>query len=339
MNIKKTAGIFFTALAIIIVFAMAHFLCPGKLVKVVIPKGATARQAAEALKEKNIIMSATWFRIAVKISGTGKKIMPGSYMLRTHMSSEEALHTLITTIPMAETVDVNFPEGWRVEQVAERLQANGVISDSQDFIRLAKEHGKEGYLFPSTYQFKKNISSAEAMKVFTKEFEKQIRPLFDKGFREGMDEKKVMIIASIVEREAVVDSERPMIATVYLNRLKKRMKLEADPTTQYALGYQTWYENGERKEGWWKKGITLKDLRTESPYNTYYTKTLPPGPICSPGKGSIEAAMNPLEGFDALYFVATADGTGRHTFNKNFREHLGAKKVYKTNLRNEKKQN
>lgn len=332
----KKGSILLSIISFAIVFFAAHFFCPGKMTKVIIPKGATARQAAEALKEKKIISSTTWFRIAVKITGTGKRIMPGSYMMRTHMSSEEALHKLITTIPMAETADITIPEGWRMEQIAERLQSNGVISSAQEFIDLAKAQDKEGYLFPSTYQFKKNISASEALKVFANEFEKQIRPLFAQGFKEGMDEKKVMIIASIVEREAVVDSERPMIAAVYLNRCKKRMKLEADPTTQYALGYQTWYENGEKREGWWKKGITIKDLKTESPYNTYYSRHLPPGPICSPGKSSIEAALNPLENFDALYFVATADGTGRHTFNTNFKEHLGAKKVYKTNLRNEK---
>ena len=336
MNIKKTAQISAALTALAIFYAISHFLCPGSPVKVTIPKGATAIQAAQALKNKKVIMSTTWFKAIVKISGTGKKIMPGVYELRTHMASEAALHKLITTIPMAETVDVLIPEGWRTEQVAERLQANGVISDAQDFIKLAKEQAKEGYLFPSTYQFKKSISSAEAMKVFTNEFEKQIRPLFEQGYSTGLDEKQTITLASIIEREAMVETERPMIAAVYFNRLKKNMRLQADPTTQYALGYQTWRENGELREGWWKKGITRKDLDDMSPYNTYRHKGLPPGPICSPGKSSIEAALHPVENFDALFFVATADGTGRHTFNSSFKEHRGAIKVYKTNLKNEK---
>ena len=336
MTLKKFFNYTLALISIIAAFVAGHFLCPGKPVKVVIPKGASAIQAAQALKDKNIIMSTTYFKIAVKISGTGKKIMPGAYMLRTHMSSEEALHKLITTIPLAETVDVMIPEGWRMEQTAERLQANGVISDAQEFIQLAKAQDKEGHLFPSTYQFKKNISSAEAMKVFSNEYEKQIKPLFAAGTKTGLNEKQTLTLASIIEREAMVETERPMIAAVYLNRIKKNMRLQADPTTQYALGYQTWKENGETREGWWKKGITRKDLDDMSPYNTYRHKGLPPGPICSPGKSSIEAALHPVENFDALFFVATADGTGRHTFNNSFKEHRGAIKVYKTNLKNEK---
>ena len=338
MNFKTIIKIILCTVVLIAAAAVVHFYCPGRMTKVIIPKGASAIQAANALKEKKVIMSTLYFRMAVKLSGTGKKIMPGVYELRTHMSSEEALHKLITTIPMAETVDVLIPEGWRMEQTAERLQANGVISNAQEFIRLAQERDLEGYLFPSTYQFKKDISAEEAIKVLTNEFEKQIRPLFEQGSSTGLTEKETLALASIIEREAMVESERPMIAAVYLNRIKKNMRLQADPTTQYALGYQKWTENGETREGWWKKGITRNDLQNMSPYNTYRHKGLPPGPICSPGKSSIAAALRPLADFDALFFVATADGTGRHTFNNSFREHRGAIKVYRTNLKNDKNQ-
>jgi len=129
-------------------------------------------------------------------------------------------------------------------------------------------------------------------------------------FPQGLDERKALIIASIVEREAVDDNERPLIAAVYINRYRRGMPLEADPTTQYALGY-------------WKKALTYKDLKFKSAYNTYVVGGLPPGPICNPGYSSISAALSPAN-LDALYFVA--DRKGKHIFNSNFEDHKKAKR-------------
>jgi len=305
------------AVAAAVMFVWGHYLCPGKTVKLEIPDGMTAGQAARVLRNNGVILSSYWFKALVKVTRTGKRIMPGIYTMRTHMSSEEALYRLVTTIPVPPTATVVIPEGWRAEQVADRLKANGVISDSRTFVRLVSEQHLEGYLFPSTYQFKKNILPQEAINLLKLEFDRQIRPLFSEGFAKGLDESKTMIIASIVEREAVVDTERALIAAVYINRYRINMRLEADPTTQYAVGY----DSGQQT--YWRKGLTYKDLRTPSPYNTYYVNGLPPGPICSPGKSSIEAVLKPAD-FDALYFVA--DRQGRHIFNKRFDEHLKAKR-------------
>lgn len=312
---SKIKYTFFGLTAFIILFIGLHYLCPGSVITLEIPKGASAGQAANILKTNNVILSSNWFKLLVKVTDSGKRIMPGKYLLRTHMSSEEALYKLVTTIPLAETVDVVIPEGWRMEQVAERLKANGVIESDDEFVRLAKEQNLEGYLFPSKYEFKKNILPQEAVNVLKLEFERQIRPLFSEGFAEGLDEKKTMIIASIVEREAVVDSERPLIAAVYINRLRINKRLEADPTTQYAIGYD------KREQTYWKKGLTYKDLKIKSPYNTYQSDGLPPGPICSPGKSSVTAVLKPAD-FDALYFVS--DKLGRHIFNRKFEEHKKA---------------
>ena len=134
--------------------------------------------------------------------------------------------------------------------------------------------------------------------------------MFSKGFPQGLDEKKVLILASIVEREAADAAERPLIAAVYINRYRKKKALEADPTVQYALGY-------------WKKGLTFADLRVKSPYNTYAVGGLPPGPICNPGYESVAAVLSPAN-IDALYFVA--DRKGKHIFNANFDEHKKAKR-------------
>ena len=296
------------SLAVLIALLSLYLFWPGRPLKVTIPEGAGAGQVASVLKRESVIFSASWFRVLVKITGTGKRIMPGEYALRERMSAEEALWRLTHSVYVS-SIRVVIPEGWRMEQIAERLEANGV-TPAQKFLELARAQKLEGYLFPSTYHLKKNTPPQEVINLLKLEFERQIRPLFSKGFPEKLDERKALIIASIVEREAVDDSERPLIAAVYLNRYRIGMALEADPTVQYALGY-------------WKKGLTLKDLKYKSPYNTYAVGGLPPGPICNPGYSSIAAAMAPAN-LDALYFVA--DRKGKHIFNASFEDHKKAKR-------------
>ncbi|HAT72703.1 MAG TPA: endolytic transglycosylase MltG [Elusimicrobia bacterium] len=285
-----------------------YFFWPGRPLKISIPEGAGAGQAAAVLKREGVIVSSTWFKLLVKLTGTGRRVMPGEYTLREFMSCEEALWRL-THSTYISSVRVVIPEGWRMEQIADRLEANGIVPAAQ-FLKLAREQKLEGYLFPSTYNLKKNTPPQEVVNLLKFEFDRQIRPLFSKGFPERLDEFKTLVIASIVEREAVDDSERPLIAAVYINRYRRGMPLEADPTTQYALGY-------------WKRALTYKDLKFKSPYNTYVVGGLPPGPICNPGYSSVAATLAPAN-LDALYFVA--DRKGKHIFNASFKEHLKAKK-------------
>ena len=311
MKKPKTIAILF-ALALLVL--SLYFFWPGRPKKVSIPEGAGAGKVAAELKREGVIISSAWFRVLVKLTGTGKRLMPGEYSLREHMSAEEALWKL-THSTYVSSVRVVLPEGWRMEQIAERLEANG-ITPAARFLELARAQKLEGYLFPSTYLLKKNMPPQEVINLLKLEFDRQVLPLFSKGFPEKLDAHKVMIIASIVEREAMDDSERPLIAAVYINRYRIRMPLEADPTTQYALGYNQSY-------GWWKKALTYKDLKFKSPYNTYAVGGLPPGPICNPGQSSIAATMSPAN-LDALYFVA--DRKGKHIFNSNFEEHKKAKR-------------
>ncbi|MDO8803665.1 MAG: endolytic transglycosylase MltG [Elusimicrobiota bacterium] len=305
MSKLRTLAVVFT---LCLLALSLYFFWPGRPVKVAIPEGAGAGKAAAELKREGVIISATWFRIVVKVTGTGKRIMPGEYTLRERMSAEEALWRL-THSTYVSSIRVVIPEGWRMEQIAERLEANGVTPAAQ-FLELARAQKLEGYLFPSTYHLKKNMPPQEVINLLKSEFDRQMLPLFSKGFPQGLDERKALIIASIVEREAVDDSERPLIAAVYINRFRRGMPLEADPTTQYALGY-------------WKKALTYKDLKFKSPYNTYVIGGLPPGPICNPGYSSISAALSPAN-LDALYFVA--DRKGKHIFNSNFEDHKKAKR-------------
>ncbi|MCG2726707.1 MAG: endolytic transglycosylase MltG [Elusimicrobia bacterium] len=285
-----------------------YFFWQGETVSLKIEKGCSAGQVAHLLKKKGIIINAFWFKVLVKITNTGKKIMPGEYEFKKHTSAEEVLWILINTVH-TEDIKVVIPEGWRKEQIAERLYKHGIIKDEGEFIDIVRREELEGYLFPSTYFFKKESKARNIINMLKSEFEKNISPLFKDGFPKGLDERKVLTIASIVEREAIVPSERPLIAAVYLNRIKKGMPLEADPTVQYALGY-------------WKQGLTYKDLKTKSPYNTYIVRNLPPGPICNSGYESVHAVLYPAK-INALYFVAERKD-GKHIFNVNFKEHLKA---------------
>jgi len=300
--------------ALLLAALSLYFFWPGVPVKVTIPEGAGAGRVAAELKDRGVILSAFWFKALVKLTGTDKRLMPGDYTLRKRMSAEEALWKMTHTTHVT-SVKVVLPEGWRMEQIAERLEANG-ITQADKFLELARAQKLEGYLFPSTYFLQKNMLPQEVINLLKSEFDRQILPLFSKGFPDKLDAKKAMIIASIVEREAMDDSERPLIAAVYINRYRIRMPLEADPTTQYALGYGQAY-------GWWKKALTYKDLKFKSPYNTYVVGGLPPGPICNPGLSSIAATLAPAN-LDALYFVS--DRKGKHIFNSSFKEHLKAKK-------------
>ena len=156
----------------------------------------------------------------------------------------------------------------------------------------------------------------DILSIMYQEYEKNILPIINsEENKTGLSEKEIITLASIVEREAVFNDERPKIAAVYLNRLKIGKRLEADPTVQYALGYC------EQEQRHWKKGLTTRvDLKYDSPYNTYKYAGLPPGPIASPSVNSVKAVLNPTPDFEALYFVA--DNTGHHIFSTTYHQHL-----------------
>jgi UPF0755 protein len=177
----------------------------------------------------------------------------------------------------------------------------------------------EGYLFPETYEIPAvGTTPADVLSRQLDVFAARVLPLYESAVASGtttLDLHTVLTVASIVEREAVITEERPDIAGVYLNRLAQGIRLEADPTVQYAMGFQE--ETGQ----WWKTPVFLEEYSSVvSPYNTYLNDGLPPGPIASPGLSSIEAVLNPGQ-HDYLYFVATPDGTGAHIFATTFEEH------------------
>lgn len=249
----------------------------------------STKEVAMKLKEKGVIKYPTIFTYYSLLSD--KHILPGIYYLSPDMSMEEIIDILDEGKVSEKKATVL--EGWRREQIAEKLAKEGII-DEETFLNATED--LEGYLFPDTYQFGLENTTDEVIKKFTDNFANRT---------EGLDvTKERLILASIVEREAGHDEDRAAIAGVYQNRLDLGMKLESDPTVQYALG--SWNQ------------ISPSDLSIDSPYNTYIYEGLPPTPISNPGLASIEAALNPEE-HDYYYFFNLRDGTT--IFSKTLEEH------------------
>lgn len=299
-------------------FIKFHYFQKGTPVVFEIVPGQTAGQVAYQLKKKGVIKSTTWFKIILKLSSSASDLKAGKYDLRTNMPAESVLNC-IKSGQCLHLTKLTTLEGWRSEEIAEML-AEKNITDPRAFLDIVRKRQLEGYLFPSTYHFSENTPAWAVIDAMVNQYGKKVKPLF-KQYPTHLTEKEVLTVASIVEREAIFHDERPKIAAVYLNRLKIGKRLEADPTVQYALGFNF------RENRYWKKGLTYRDLRNPSPYNTYRHGGLPPGPIANPSYESVKAVLNPQPNFDAIYFVA--DNTGRHDFSRTYNEHILKKNKYK----------
>jgi len=271
-----------------------------------VERGSSAREIAAALSREGLIEHPRLFLFWVRLGGSRTPaIRPGSYVIPAGRSAREILQQLRKGPQPAR---VTFPEGWMARQMAALLEANNVVKAAA-FMERVERDKLEGYLFPDTYVFDQEIPVDTVINRMRQRFQQQLPSDWvarQKVLR--LNERQLITLASIVEREARVASERPMIASVYHNRLRKGMRLEADPTVQYAL-----------RE--WKPRLLYRDLEIVSPYNTYRNKGLPPGPICNPGAGSLHAAVHPAVS-DKLFFVAQGDGS--HYFSRTYQEHLNA---------------
>lgn len=252
--------------------------------------GETTLDIAQNLKDKKLIRGTYSFGLYVYFNNF--KLVPGIYYLRQNMNFAQILD-LISKGKVQEN-KITIIEGLRREEIANLLEKNNIAA-MQDFLR--ESEGKEGYLFPDTYRIAVDATAKDIVKIMTDNFQTRTQ-----GLEVDIDD---LILASIIEREAKHDEDRPKIAGVYLNRLSKKMKLEADPTVQYGKG--SW------------EPISVSDYTNiKSPYNTYLNKGLPPAPICNPGLDSIKAAVNP-EKNDYYYFVSMSDGTTLYA--KTLEEH------------------
>ena len=312
---------------ILFLFDLTKPIDPSNQQKVIvtIPEGSSTRKIADELKKHNLIKNELIFLIYVKSKGTEGLFKAGNYALSKSMAMREIIEGIVEGRSLVQTVKFTIPEGFTVEQIAEKLAEQGIISE-QRFLSLAKKgafdyeflnripndseikYRVEGYLFPKTYEVVKGATEEEIINVmlaqFQKEWSEKWNPILKKR---RLTQHHVMTLASLIEKEARVDSERTTLAGVIQNRINKKMDLQIDATIQYILGKP-------------KAQLAYRDLKVKSPYNTYINSGLPPGPIANPGIKSIEAALFP-DPHDYYFYVTKKDGTGEHYFAKNYTDH------------------
>jgi len=309
---------------------------PAKLgapISIEIAPGETVDTIASELVSLGAINNPSLFRNYVRYYGLDRHLEAGTHHISPNTNIPEIAVAL--TSASAPEITARIPEGWRREQIAEWidqqtnfpfrgsdfLEATGSGSSLVDEAGLATDLPStatlEGFLFPDTYRLNIDSPATDLAKKALVNFDQQVDAQMRLDIASnGLTLFQVVTLASIVEREAVVDEERPIIASVYLNRLSAGMNLEADPTVQYSMGYQS--DSGL----WWKLSLTQDDYGAiVSPYNTYLNAGLPPGPIANPSLASITAVIYPAQ-TQYLFFRATCDGSGRHRFAMTYEDHV-----------------
>ncbi|HEX6941017.1 MAG TPA: endolytic transglycosylase MltG [Longimicrobiales bacterium] len=292
----------------------------GEIVRVRVPSGATFSQVADSLESKGILRAPTLFRVYARITGADRNIKPGTYGFRRGTGWKRVLDDLHAGRVL--TMRFVIPEGWDLRKIAPRLAVLTSLPEDSVLAALldpaaAARFGVpgptlEGYLYPATYIFPVDRPLDSILARLTGEYKKRWTPARQaRADSIGMTEREVVTLASIVEKEAKVREEMPLIAAVYHNRLRIGYPLQADPTVQYALG-----EHQTR--------LLYDHINSvaDNPYNTYHHAGLPPGPIASPSEQALDAALYPAD-VKYLYFVARPDG--RHVFTRSLAEHNRAK--------------
>lgn len=311
----------------------------GEPKRIEIAKGSSAFQVSDLLEEQGIIKSSFIFKYYLKVKNEGSRFQAGVYEISPGTDKDAVIAMLNSGETVAaEMMKFTIPEGFTLLQIADKLAGEGLI-DRTKFLELAESqtdwgdaeavrsiptegklhHRLEGYLFPETYELKKESTEEDILKRMMLELDNKLGQL-PEDWQDVMEERKLtmhqlLTIASLVEREVVVDEERAIVAGVIANRIADGMRLQIDATVQYALDKP-------------KERLMEKDLLVESPYNTYKIDGLPPGPIASPSIASIEAALYP-EKSDFLFYVTKKDGTQSHLFARTYSEHL--KNIEKSN--------
>lgn len=338
MNInKKRLAIICSIFIILIVLVVAFvFIQIGpydknnkKDIVIDIPQGATTNTISDILYKNKLIRNKVMFKLSVKLSNKAQNFKAGKYLFNQTYSNEEIINDIASGKIYNDGIKVTIPEGSTSKEIVSILVGKNLgdeetyeklISEPKEFydkFKFLKEEditSLEGFLYPSTYYFDEDSSEKEILSMMLSQFNKVYTDkLRDRQKELNMTTEQVVNLASIVEKEAVLDKDRPIIASVFYNRLKIGMPLQSDATIQYIFK--------ERK-----KIVTYKDLEIDSPYNSYKNKGLPPTPIASPGIKSIEATLYP-EKTEYLYFVAKMDGG--NNYSTNYEDHLKYVKEYK----------
>jgi UPF0755 protein len=316
-------------MAVLLATIYLHFLAPAgwsRNVKVVvIPSGKGFHEAARILENSGIIRDRRSFYLLARIEGAVGKIKAGEYEVHTQMTPSEVLSKLVR----GEVIQypVTIPEGYNMYQIGEVLEQAKVCS-KKVFLEKARDpalidalgmegDSLEGYLFPDTYNFPKGFGEEQVIRQMVARFKAVFNPLAKRAEKMGLSRRDVVILASMIEKEAMDDQERRMIAAVFHNRLQRGMALQSDPTAIYGLREK-------------RTSITREDLQRNTPYNTYIISGLPKGPIANPGIKSLQAVLFPAD-VNYLYFVSKNDGT--HYFSNTLDEHNRAVARYQRKVR------
>jgi UPF0755 protein len=295
--------------------------------------GQTAVAIGDELQNRGLIRSALTFRLMVESRGVGDRLAAGEYELSPALTTSEVVDRLTRGDTRRGSMFA-VPEGWRVREIAQRLDSQQILS-GKEFLELAKASPPlmsqappgatlEGYLFPDSYEVGLKTTERDLVKSMLEQLERRFDVgLRTKGAERGLTPHQVLTLASIIEREAANPAERPLISAVYHNRLSVGMRLQADPTVQYAVAP---LDPASVIGGLWKRDLSRDDLQFPSPYNTYREVGLPPGPICNPGLDSIKAAVDPAP-VDFMYFMARGDGL--HAFARTEPEHRANVEAYR----------
>tara|TARA_B100001029_G_C15040623_1_gene443345 strand:- start:439 stop:1464 length:1026 start_codon:yes stop_codon:yes gene_type:complete len=295
---------------------------------ITIEKGSSAHSVAKLLKQEACLNSEGVFKFALMITMNSKNIRSGRYNLKGISTIGELLTVL--TSQSKDRVLVTLVEGWNLEQYADALQKKLEINTSK-FLKLCKDYSLinslgieapslEGFLFPDTYIFLKTYTEEDIIRLLVNQFKFNIQKIISNS-KVKLNLREITTMASIIQGEAIYVDEMPIVSSVYHNRLKRKMLLQADPTIQYIVPGKP-------------RRLFNKDLRIDNPYNTYMYKGLPPGPINNPGLSALKAAVEPAK-TDYLYFVANMEG--RHTFTYTPKEHNRAKQIMKQKRKKQQK--
>lgn len=331
--IAVMGGVIFGGIQLYKVFSAETVVALGQEVTVEIPEGSSTRAIATILKDKGVITSTNDFINAVTEQDVSSDLKPGTYTFVTGMDHDELI-TLLIAGPLATSVGnkLTIPEGYTLEQTAAAVEsatgipaaefsalahsADSYVADYQ-FLEGAYDNSMEGFLYPKTYDIPFDADADYVIRVLLDQFSKETEGLdLTYAGENGITLYDVVTIASLIERETHVDTERTLVSSVIYNRLAQPMNLQIDASIVYALGPD--YDG---------HALLESDLQVDSPYNTYTNSGLPPGPICSPRLDSLVAAANPDQ-TDYLYYVMTST-EGTHTFCVTYDEFLEAKAVYK----------
>ena len=331
--ISVAAAVFFCIFIIgaVLIFAdpqKIHIIATGnseRKIHVKITRGMTTAEIAEKLSDKGVIVSSLKFRFLSRMRGYDGQLKPGTYIFYAGMSDEDIFENLLNG--EKHLARFTIPEGFTVKEIAARLESEDLV-DREDFIKAAENfhpydymtpkenvlYAAEGFLFPETYSIESDYSIEEIMKIMAGEFDSRLTAEMRARAKEmNLSIYDLITLASLVEKEVRYPEDRPIVAQIFLKRLKLEMPLQSDATLQYLMDAP-------------KEDVSIEDTKINSPYNTYQNAGLPPGPVANPGIESIKAVLSPAD-TDYLYFVADREGHNHYAYS--YEEHLNLVNQYR----------